>query len=160
MRSWKRSSSLPTLTYRPDSSHSAPGSTTGMDTSCPSIASISSRMICSSLRVTRRKGGYWEKIPFAMPFMYPPRTISAWLSMTQPAGRSRKRSPTNLSSFIFGSSFVFGRAGRFPHTAKNAPGRLVNSRLRANRMSVVPPEFGKYPALRRTRRKTPDAFPG
>lgn len=48
-RSEKRISSLPTLSYRPDSCQSDAGSTTGNCTSCPSILSISSRMICLDL---------------------------------------------------------------------------------------------------------------
>jgi len=96
----KRSNSLPTVSYLPDSSHKLAGSATGNNTSCPSIASISSRMICSIFLQIRLSGIYCEKIPLATNFIYPPRIINEWLSITQSAGFSLKRSPTSLSNFI------------------------------------------------------------
>ena len=42
---------------RPVVSHSSAGVSTGMSISCAPIASISSRMICSTLRWTRQPSG-------------------------------------------------------------------------------------------------------
>ena len=59
-RSVNRRSSLPTEVYLPDSSQREAGSATGKETSCPSRASISSRMISSIFFVILFSGGREE----------------------------------------------------------------------------------------------------
>ena len=60
-----------------------------MSISCPPIASISSRMICSILRWTRQPSGMNVHRPVLTWRMKPPRTSSLWLTASASAGSSR-----------------------------------------------------------------------
>ena len=60
-----------------------------MSISCPPIASISSRMICSTFRWTRQPSGMNVHRPALTWRMKPPRTSSLWLTASASAGSSR-----------------------------------------------------------------------
>ena len=61
---------------RPVASQSSAGVSTGISISCAPIASISSRMICSTLRWTRQPSGRNVQRPAVTWRMKPPRTSS------------------------------------------------------------------------------------
>src|SRR4051794_16805009 len=83
--SWKSSGIL----SRPVASHSSTGVSTGANHSCEPIASISSRMICSTLRCTRQPSGVNDHRPALTCRMNPARTSSLWLTASASAGASR-----------------------------------------------------------------------
>src|SRR5215212_4274467 len=66
--------------YRPDLSHTSAGCTTGIESSCPPTASISSRKIFSILPIERFASGRYEKIPAASCLMNPALSSSPWLA--------------------------------------------------------------------------------
>ena len=98
-------------------------------------------------------------MPFATYFIYPPRTISAWLSVISSDGLSLKRSPTNFSSFIkYSSSFTLF-INMYPVSSKN-DSWLFGQDFQSNKKtpqantclgrihpSAVPPNFGITSAL-------------
>ena len=92
------------------------------------MASISSRIMFSIFLLMRLSGVYCENMPFATFFIYPPLSISAWLSITQSEGFSLNLSPTSLSIFIV---FILSK--------KYVPGQKPGT----NTKSAVPPEFGQ-----------------
>ena len=61
-----------------------------MSISCAPIASISSRMICSTFRCTRQPSGMNVQRPALTWRMKPPRTSSLWLTASASAGSSRR----------------------------------------------------------------------
>ena len=74
---------------RPLVSQSSAGVSTGISISCPPIASISSRMICSIRRWTRQPSGRNVHKPAETWRMKPPRTSSLCDSASASEGASR-----------------------------------------------------------------------
>src|SRR6266540_1051440 len=87
-----RSCSLKTIgiAMRPDVSQSSAGVRTGQSISWPPIASISSRMICTTFWCTRQPSGKYVHRPAPTCRMKPPRTSSWWLAASASAGGSRR----------------------------------------------------------------------
>ena len=75
---------------RPVVSQSSAGVSTGANHSCAPIASISSRMICSTFRCTRHPSGVNDQRPADTCRMKPARTSSLWLTASASAGASRR----------------------------------------------------------------------
>ncbi len=78
------------IPIRPVVSQSSAGVSTGISISWPPIASISSRMICSTFRCTRQPSGMNVHTPAETWRMKPPRTSSLWLAASASAGASRR----------------------------------------------------------------------
>ena len=83
---WKISGIL----SRPVASQSSTGVSSGARNSWPPIASISSRMICSTLRWIRQPSGRYVQSPALTWRTKPPRTRSLWLTASASAGSSRR----------------------------------------------------------------------
>src|SRR5215213_7607395 len=99
------------IAIRPVVSQSSAGVRTGISISCPPIASISSRMICSILRWTRQPSGVNDQSPAETWRMNPPRTRSLWLTASASPGSSRSVGMKSWEAL----TGLRGSLGRFGH---------------------------------------------
>ncbi len=84
------------MLIRPVASQSSAGVRVGQSISCPPIALISSRMICSTFVYTRQPSGRYVHRPAPTWRMNPPRTRSLWLDGLRVGGVVAERGKEEL----------------------------------------------------------------